>query len=65
MDTHIERHAEGGGQGKMEQRLERRLYKPRNTKDADRQQELGEESEGPPQGAQPANTLIADFWPPH
>lgn len=51
MDTHIERHIEGGGQRKMEQRLEWCLYKPRNTKDANRQQKLGEESEGPPPGS--------------
>ena len=32
----------------MEQRLEWCPYKPRNTKDANRQQKLGEESKGPP-----------------
>lgn len=40
----------------MEQRLEWYLYKPRNTTDANRQQNSERKVRALPQGARPANT---------
>ena len=44
------------GHIKMEQRLEWYLYKPRNTKYANRQQNSERKVRALPQGARPANT---------